>query len=222
MKKIISIITLLSVLTFAENPKPYAALGDVIYNNLEGIEKLEEIPMYKVYVKKIEQYTAKVRELKRKGFDLEKKPTPQLKKEYLSGLRSVSRENDFYVRWANKAFLASMKNEDSTTFEKIINTGLINTDAHKEDILDYYFAHQEDVNASGVIENYLAEDAKLRALREAQRKKYKTKKELEAEKIRRIREEDRRKQEELERRLSEEVAKKKEQIRDNQKSELFK
>ena len=222
MKKILTLLAILSFLLYGANPKPYAALGDVIYDNVENIEKLKEIPKYALFKEKIESYVSKVAALKEMGYALEKGSASANKKVYLNALRTLSKENDFFLRDAKQSFKDAIEKQDSVTFEKIINTGLIDTQKNKEKIIEYYFAHQEDINASGVIQGYLDEDAKLRAKREAQRKRYKTKKQLEEEKIRRIREADKRKKEALEKQLEQEVARKKEQIRAEQKSELFK
>ena len=222
MKKILTLLAIFPFLLYGANPKPYAALGDVIYDNVENIEKLKEIPKYALFKEKIESYVSKVAALKEMGYALEKGSASANKKVYLNALRTLSKENDFFLRDAKQSFKDAIEKQDSVTFEKIINTGLIDTQKNKEKIIEYYFAHQEDINASGVIQGYLDEDAKLRAKREAQRKRYKTKKQLEEEKIRRIREADKRKKEALEKQLEQEVARKKEQIRAEQKSELFK
>lgn len=222
MKKIVTILTLLSTLIFAElNPKVYAALGDVIYNNIPKIEKLKEIKIYENQVADIDMYAKQVAELKEEGFAIERGDKSIDKKVYLNKLRELSKLNDHYVRSAKTNFRNAVKTEDNDTFEKIINTGLIDTQRNKDKIINYYFAHQEDVNASGVIQGYLDEDAKLRAQREAKRKYYKTKKQLEEEKIKRIRKRDQEEQAKLEKRLEEEVIKKKEEIIKEQKSELF-
>ena len=222
MKKIVTILTLLSTLIFAElNPKVYAALGDVIYNNIPKIEKLKEIKIYENQVAEIDLYAKQVAELKEEGFAIERGDKSIDKKVYLNKLRELSKLNDHYVRSAKTNFRNAVKTEDNDTFEKIINTGLIDTQRNKDKIINYYFAHQEDVNASGVIQGYLDEDAKLRAQREAKRKYYKTKKQLEEEKIKRIRKRDQEEQAKLEKRLEEEVIKKKEEIIKEQKSELF-
>ena len=227
MKKLFLIITILSTFLFAQgatlqkNPKVYAALGDVLYNNLDEIEKLKEIDTFSPYNSEINRYIRDLSKLKKEGFRIEAGDATIDKKEYLNKLREFSKKNDYFVSLARNSFKKSLRDQDSKTFEKIINSGLIDTQRNKEKIIDYYFEHQEDVNASGVIQSYLDEDAKLRAKREKQRRYYKTKKQLEAEKIKRIRANDKKKQEELEKKLDAEVTKKKREIRAEQKKELF-
>jgi hypothetical protein len=227
MKKIFLITALLVSLVFANevltknNPKVYAALGDVLYNNLPKIEKLKDIKVFEPFIAEINRYERDLLKLKKQGFAIEYGEKSIDKKQYLNKLREFSKQNDAFVSSARSSFKDSLANEDSATFEKIINTGLIDTKRNKEKIIDYYFAHQEDVNASGVIQSYLDADAKLRAKREAKRKYYKSKKQLEAQRIKRIRENDKLKQAALEKKLDEEVIKKKQEIREEQKKELF-
>jgi biopolymer transport protein ExbB/TolQ len=218
MKKLFFILTLFVTILFAKNPQVYAALGDVIYNNVQNIEKLQEIEKFQSIQTEIEVYLQKVKQVKQDGFALEQGDKSVDKKNYLNHLRSLSKRNDYFVHAAREAFRNSMKQEDSKTFEKIINTGLINTEKYQEKILAYYMQHQDDVNATGVIQDYLDKEAKEKKL---QRKYYKSKKQLEAEKIRRIREADKIKQAELEKKLDEEVKQKKENIRKEQERSLF-
>jgi hypothetical protein len=203
------------------NPKVYAALGDVIYNNALKIEKLKEITLFADQQSEIDSYLSQVEKLKEQGYKIERGDKTIDKKVYLNKLRELSKTNDYYARYARKVFRDAIKQEDSDTFEKIINTGFIDTKRNKDKIINYYFAHQEEVNPEGVIQAYLDEDAKLRAKREAQRKYYKTKRQLEEEKIRRIRKNDAEKQAALEKKLEEEVIRKKEEIIKEQKTELF-
>ena len=221
MKKIILFLTIISTIILANNPRVYAALGDVIYDNVDNIEKLGELDTYANQHDTINTYVQKVKETKENGFSIEAGDKTVDKKSYLNSLRKLSRENDYFVRSANNSYKRAIKNENSELFSKIINSGLIDTQRNKEEIINYYFAHQEDINASGVIQGYLDEDEKLRAKREAQKKRYISKKEREAAKIKRIRENDKREQEKLEKLLQEEVNQKKKTILKDQKQELF-
>ena len=117
---------------------------------------------------------------------------------------------------------AAKANQNSRLFWQIINTGLLDTDARKKEIIDYYFSHQEDMNTTGVIQKYLDADAKLRAKKEAQQRGINSKKEREAQRIREILENDKRQQELFEKRLQKELQQKKLEIREYQKEELKK
>jgi hypothetical protein len=215
-------ILLLSTLLLAQNPIAFAALGDVIYNNVDKIEKLKDIDEYKIYEKKIDKYVEDVKKAKEEGFALENGADAVSKKAYLNKLRELVKTNDFFVRSVESSYEAAKKGAKSRLFSQIINSGLLDTNERKKEIIDYYFAHQEDMNATGLIQSYLDEDAKLRAKKEAQQKRIISKKEKEAERIRRIRENDKREKERLEKKLQEELKKKKEQIREYQKEELSK
>lgn len=218
----ILIITLLTTLLNASYPKVYSALGDVIYENAEKIEKLEDIEIYSIYKVDIEKYVTEVNKTKEEGFTLESAADKEAQKAYLTSLRALSKQNDFFTRSAQSNYKNAIKEENSFLFSQLINTGLIDTQKHKEEIIDYYFKHAEDINASGVIQSYLDEDALLKEKKDAQSAKYKTKKMLEAEKIKRIRQNDIDAQKKLEKKLQDEVNKKKLQIRTDQKKELTK
>ena len=219
MKKTI-ILFLFATLLMAENPKVYSALGDVIYDNVGKIEKLQTIDSYKMYDEKIEKYARDVAQVKIIGFSLDSGDKSVDKMSYLKNLRVLSKENDFFIRNSKAAFNTSIKEENSKLFSEIINTGLIDTDKYKDEIINYYMFHAEDINSSGVIQAYLDEDEALRKQRLANMKKYKSKAQREAEKIKRIRDKDRQKQAEIEKSLQEEVDRKKIEIRANQKKEL--
>jgi len=214
------LLSLFTTLLLAMNPKPYAALGDVIYDNVDKIEALSYLDAYALYATEIEKYVKKVKDTKVEGFKLEMGGSSISKKEYLNRLRELSKTNDYFLRSIRGSYKSSMKNNDYALFTQVINSGLIDTKQHKDEIIDYYFLHQEDINATGVIEKFLDEDATLRARKEAQRRLYKTKKQREAEKIRRIREKDRIAREKLERKLQADLVKKKQEIREKQKEEL--
>ena len=222
MRKFFIYFLLLTTLLYAQNPIAFAALGDVIYDNVDKIEKLKNIDEYKIYDEKIDKYVKDVKKAKEEGFALENGSTAVTRKAYLNKLRSLAKTNDFFVRSVASSYDAAKRDQNSRLFSEIINTGLLDTDERKKEIIDYYFAHAQDMNTTGLIQSYLDEDAKLRAKKEAQLKRYKSKKEREAERIRQIRENDKREKERLEKKLQEELQKKKEEIREYQKEELSK
>ena len=222
MIKIFLFISILTTLLLAKNPLAYAVLGDIIYNNVDNIEKLKEIDAYKLYEAEITKYVKDVHEAKENGLLVESPASVISKKEYLATLRELTKVNDYFTRSANASFVLAMKNENNVLFSQMVNSGLIDTQLHKKEILDYYFEHSEDINPSGVIQVYLDDDAKLKEKKEALAKRYKSKVMLEKEKIERIRKNDKLEQERLEQELQKEVKKKKLEIREHQKSELAK
>jgi len=221
MYKIILLLILTTILS-ANNPKAFSALGDVIYNNVDKINSLKKLSSYQLYSKDISKYVKDVQKTKQDGFDLDRRKKSVDKKVYLTKLRKLAIQNDYFLRTIYTNYELSMQENNFELFSKMINSGLINTKEHKNEIIDYYYLHKDDINASGVIEDFLEEDARLKALKEAQRKKYKSKKELEREKIERIRENDRKKQAQLEYELQKNLEKRKKEIRENQKKELAK
>jgi len=222
MRKYFLYFLLLTTLLFAQNPIAFAALGDVIYDNVDKIEKLKNIDEYKIYDEKIDKYVADVKKAKEEGFALENGSTAVTRKAYLNKLRTLVKTNDFFVHSVEASYDAAKKNQNSRLFSQIINSGLLDTETRKKEIIDYYFSHAQDMNTTGLIQSYLDEDAKLRAKKEAQQKRYKSKKEREAERIRQIRENDKREKERLEKKLQEELQEKKLEIREYQKEELNK
>jgi len=220
MKSII-IMYLFTLALYAQNPKVYAALGDVIYNNVDKIANLTTIKEYKKYTTAIEKYVKDVKEAKEDGFCIESKKKCINKKEYLNELRKLSQTNDYFIRSVKRNFVTSMKENNNLLFSKIINNGLLNTQKNKKIIINYYYDNKDNINASGVIQAFLDKDAELKKLKDTQRKKYKTKKMLEEEKIKRIRKNDMLKQEKLEKKLQDEVERKKIEIREEQQKSLF-
>ncbi|MEN8304323.1 MAG: hypothetical protein ABFQ64_09650 [Campylobacterota bacterium] len=236
MKKIMITISLFATILMAESsdintvkkdinttqkaPDVYAALGDVIYGNIDNIVKLKELDAFKSFSEKINSYSRDVEKSKAIGFDIEAGNKNIDEVVYLETLRTLSKENDYFVRSVKSAYKSSLEKQDSKLFLDTVNSGLIDTDKNRDQIVEYYLKHSEDINASGIIQKFLDEDAKIKS----KRKSYsyeKAKKLREEAKIRRIREDDRKKQAQLEKELTEEVQQKKLEIRENQKKELF-
>ena len=221
MKKI-WVFLFLTLFLYAQNPKIYRALGDVIYTNAPKIGMLTTLDAFQVYKSDIAQYILDVTKAKTYGFALENGDHAYNKQMYLNKLRELSKRNDFFLRNVDRIFQNSLKNQNTKLFSALVNSGLINTQKYKKVILEYYFQHADTLKPTGIIKKYLEEDAALRAKREAQRKRYKSKKQRERERIEYLREKDRREQEQLERELDEKLRKKKLEIREYQKKELSK
>ncbi len=219
MKKII-ILFLLSTFLIAQNPQVYSTLGDAIYNNAEKIEKLKQIEKFSSFEDKINKYIADVNKAKNDGFSIEKGSKDIDKKAYLGELRELAKMNDFFLRSVKNNFEYSMNNEDNLLFSQMVNSGLIDTKKNKSDIINYYLEHSDDINATGIIQEYMDEDQALQKKREDRRELRVTSKELEEAKIKRIRKNDKEKQDALQKSLEAEVIRKKKEIRKNQIKEL--
>jgi len=201
-------------------PDVYSALGDVIYGNIDSIVKLKELDAFKSFSEKINNYSKNVEKSKAIGFDIESGNKNVDEVVYLQTLRTLSKENDYFVRSVKSAYKSSIEKQDNRLFLDTVNSGLLDTDKNREQIVEYYLQHSQDINASGVIQKYLNKDVKLKT----KKKTYdyaKAKRLKDEAKIRRIRENDKRQQAKLEKNLTQEVKQKKLEIRENQKRELF-
>lgn len=216
------ILALLATFLIASNPKVYSALGDVIYDNVDSIEKLKEIPEFYKFKQKIDLYVKEVHKAKDVGFAIEAGDNTQDKKKYLQTIRELSKINDFFYRTTVNSYKSSITNQDNLLFSNTINSGLIDTNKNKNEILEYYFAHSNDINASGVIQKYLDEDELLQEKQNMSKRPSLSKKQIQEAKIKRIREKDKAKQELIRKTLEEELLKKKSDIRKEQIQELTK
>jgi hypothetical protein len=220
MYKLILLLCITLILE-AKNPYPYSALGNVIYDNVSKVRDLQYIGEFAPYEEKINNYVARVKKVKSTGYALEKGDYKD-KMAYLTKLRALAKEYDAIRRSVELAYEKALKNDDVVLFNKVINSGLLDTDKYKKEIIDFYFEHMDTMSANGIIDSYLKEDAKLRAKRAAKRKRYLSKKQKELERIKRIRRNDKQQQERLEKELEFELKKKKKEIREYQKRELSK
>lgn len=221
MKLLVTIYFFVTLL-MAENPKIYSVLGDGIYDNIGNIIKLKDIPQYVDEKDKIDVYVSEVYATKKIGKSIEKGDESIDKLAYLNKLRILSKENDNYIRSAHSNFRASMSNGDSALFSSLVNSGLIDTPRYKDEIINYYMGHVEEIDPEGVIQNFINEDKYLKKEEAANQKIYKSKQQRQKEKIQRIREQDEIQQKALEESLQKEVDKKKSEIRENQMKELSK
>ncbi len=221
MYKIILSMLLLFVALEAKNPYPFAALGDVIYDNADKVQKLQNIDGFSIYNDKIQKYLRDVKRAKEEGFALEAGKKKD-KKAYLNRLRTLAKEYDLFRRSVEVSFEEAVKNKNVKLVEQLINSGLLDTDRYKKEILDFYFDHVGEMSTEGLIQSYLDDDAKLRKKRAAQRKRYLSKKQRELERIKRIRKKDKLEQERLEKQLQQELIQKKKEIQAYQKKELSK
>lgn len=199
------------------NPRVYSALGDTIYNNLSGIQSLKNISSYEKFSLEIDKYANEVKKTKKFGYEIESGEKEELKLDYLSKLRELSKKNDFYVRSAHENLDNSIKNADNDLFVGIVNSGLIDVKQNKAKILNYYKANSADIEPEGILENILNKENIAK-----QNNRYHSKQSrLDKEKIERIRRLDAAKQKELERKLEKELKLKKKKIREEQERELI-
>ena len=217
MKKII-LLCLLSLGLFAQNPKVYSALGDTIYNNIENIQYLKRVAIFNSFHLKIDNYIKDVSDAKKFGFAVESGERESEQREYLTLLRKLSKENEYFKRSVSSTFKAAIETKNSPAFIGVVNSGMLDTKKNRVKITTYYKQHSDEIDATGIIQEFLDEDY---AKKHKKKWKPKTKAQLKAIKIKRLREQDKLKQEALEKKLSDELEIKKEKIREDQERELF-
>ena len=209
-----------TTVAFAANPAVYSPLGDTIYDNAKHIEKLKDIKAYERYKVKIDEYVAEVEKTKEVGFKIERGDASVDKKVYLQKLRELSATNDFFVKDVHASYKASMRDKDNELFSQMINSNLLDVNRYKSEIKEYYIQNSDGITQEGVIQKFLDEDARLAKQRELNKTKYKTKEEIEREKIERLRRKDKEKEEALQKALEQELQEKKKQILKEQVQEL--
>ena len=217
-----TLLLLLLATLLSANPKIYSALGDVVYDNVQMIEELKNISEFKEQERQIDEYVKSVHLAKEIGFSIEMGTQELNKKEYLETLRELSKINDMFFRQAQKMYKNSIEQEDTILWSKIINSGLIDIQKYKDEILEFYFAHSQKIDAKGVIQNFLDEDKKLKTKNTNKKDDLLIKKESQEDKIKRIREKDKLKQESIQKILEEELKKNKTEIKSDQVKKLAK
>jgi len=151
MKKYI--LLLLTALTlFAENPKSFAALGDVIYDNIETFKELKSLSVMASYNKEIETYIKEAKRVKKMGFALDAKEEGVIAKEYLDALRALSARHDKVIQFSRSSFKEAIEKEDTTTVNYMIVNGVIDPTNYRSELLNFYEEFGEDNNLSGIKE----------------------------------------------------------------------
>ena len=218
MKKLF-LLTFLTSLLIAQNPKIYSALGDSIYDNANKISNLAKLEPFAKYTEKINKYINDVNRTKKMGFSILLEEGSD-KSIYLSKLRELSKTNDFFIRNVVDSFKSSIANNDSILFTDMINSGLLDTKYYRKKIIDYYIAHKKDINSTQIVQQCVNEDSKLIKIINKQKIKQLQKEQIQKAKIRRIRAKDLAQHEAIKKSLEADVARKKADILKKQKKEL--
>ena len=171
-------------------------------------------------------YVKEVSHVKAIGFDIQNGSSSIDKESYLKKIRNLAKTNDFFHRAALNSFQNSLIKSDSELFSVIVNSGLIHTNRYRSDILHYYNAHIDDINSTGVIQTFLDEEKELKLKNEKKNEKNKkrqvaySKKKVQEDKIKRLRQNDIKKEKALEEHLEKELLNEKSEIRKEQLEEL--
>lgn len=223
MKKLIILSSLISLLLFAEgNPKVYAALGDVIYNDDIKIEKLSNLENMKHYKDRMTQYLKATKEAKAMGFKIEKGDKSVSNKAYLSLLRELSKEHDIFIRNVNSAYIKTMDEKDIEGFTYLSQCSLVDFSSDREKILEFYNTYKVDINSTAVDSVMLEQTALLNNVN-----KKVVKKDGNVSmphpinsKIKRIREKERAKEKAKKEAIEQESQRRKQEVQEKQKEEL--
>ena len=159
MKKYLLLLTL-SLSLFAQNPKSFAALGDVLYNDVDKFEKLKEMASMQEFRVSMENYISSAAKTKEMGFVIdtqkaeEKKDTVVDAKEYLKALRDLSTEHDAIIVNSRTRFKEALNDEDGVTINGMIDYGVVDPENYKDELIHYYEEFGEDQNLSSLDSMY--------------------------------------------------------------------
>ena len=220
MKQFILLI-LFTLTLFAQNPKSFAALGDVIYDDIETFKTLKEMPSMKDHQEDIEVYITQALATKEMGFAVDAKDKSADSKVYLKALRKLSADHDAIILNSRKRFKEAMSDEDSETINKMVLCGVVNPENYKNELIDYYREFGEDSNLSSLDVMYqeylksIKKDTNTSKLTEAQKEDREN-----AARIKRIRAKIEAKETALKKSVAQEQKREKEKVLSTQKKEL--
>ena len=160
MKKYLLLLTLTLTL-FAQNPKSFAALGDVIYDDVAKFENLKSLASMQDMQTSIDAYIVSANAAKKMGFALDAKEGSVDGKSYLKELRKLSIERDAIVLSSRDRFKEAMTDEDGITINAMVGYGIIDSENYKNELINYYEEFGEDQNLSYVQPVYSAHLASL-------------------------------------------------------------
>ena len=147
MNKIL-LLSILSTLLFAQNPDIYPTLGDKVYNNVDKIKKLKNIPEFRRYEDKIDEYVLDIWFLKEDAVVVKSKDDNISKHKYLERLKELNIVYNSFLKDVENSLKKSIKDENSRLFLSLFNSGLINTVKYKKEIIDYYLKHSSEIGTA--------------------------------------------------------------------------
>ena len=153
MKKLI-LLLLLTLTLFAQNPKIFSALGDVIYDDVAIFKKIKNYPSMHKYRKDIDAYIISAKKTKKIGLAIDAKEEGVDSKSYLKMLRELSKKHDGITVHINQCFKDAMAAEDSESINTLIIDGVIDPKDYKNELITYYEEYGEDDNLSSLSDMY--------------------------------------------------------------------
>lgn len=214
------LLVLINTLLFAQTPKVYTKLGDLIYKNASKIKTMQDINEFRRYTLRIDTYLKEVERLKEYGYQVELNTKGYDKEIYLEGLRKIEETNNFFVREIHSTFDMALKENNIELFNTLLEANMVEEQKYEDEIISFYMKNKESAFKSTYIDNVLQErEAKQK---EAQRLKAvrAIQKESELSRIERIRKRDKEKEEALQKALDKELEEKKAKILEEQMREL--
>ncbi len=154
MRKLLLIVFVLVVSLYAQNPKVYQKLGDVIYDDMIKISNLADTKAMNSYAQSIDKYLNACMTLKEEGLALDRDGGDE--KVYLNKLRKLANEYDFFLRAAHTSLHQTMAYNDYAAFSELMETGLIDIEKDTDQIIAFYEKHRIQVNEIPEIESYIA------------------------------------------------------------------
>jgi len=149
------ILLLLSTLTLcAQNPKSFAVLGDVIYDDVSTFQTLKSFPPMSQYKEELNTYIISANKTKKIGYKVDVKESSITKKNYLEMLRKLSKKHDAIDMSVKKCFANAITDEDSATINTMVGLGVIDPTDYKGDLINYYEEFGEDHNLSNIKSMY--------------------------------------------------------------------
>ena len=205
---------------FAQNPKSFSALGDVIYDDVETFQNLKTLPSMQDAVVDIDNYIVEAKKAKEMGLLVDAKDQSVDAKTYLATLRKLSVIHDTIMESSVKRFNEALSDEDGETVNAMVNYGVVDTEDYDKELINYYEEFNEDQNLSAIKPFYLEYLSSLvkdknTTLSEAQREQL----ENEAN-VRRMRAKKEAKDAAFEKSVEDEQAREKKKVLDEQKKAL--
>jgi len=154
MKQFLLLLTITLTL-FAQNPKSFSALGDVIYNDVVPFQKLKQLASMQEFAEAIDIYSAEAKGAKEMGLLVDSKDKSINAKSYLATLRKLSVQHDTILENSTKRFKEAMVDEDGLTINAMVDYGVIDTEDYEKELINYYEEFNEDQNLSSLSTMYL-------------------------------------------------------------------
>lgn len=134
-----------AIFVWADTPKIYATLGDLIYDDVESISRLGDIKVMSRYEEPISRYIDDCEVARMHGFVLDvEDPAPEALKSYLLELRALDDKRLFFIRMTGRALLKAIEQDDLKSYSELIKSGVIDIERHSDSVIEYYLHHRHE------------------------------------------------------------------------------